>query len=226
MATQFANGKIVTDGLVLSTNVADRTSYVSQSSTVYDASQNGYNFSLVNTPGYNSNNGGSLIFDGTNQYTLLTDANIQNYTTVTAVLWRNLVSYKSDYETYVSYGANEAFLNTGWGIRRSLANNFQFWGGTGNTGLSLYRNTALLASGVSTYLGASGNNTGNLEMLTLVAKGVNAWSHSRLSIATRSDTLNSFTNMNWYSFYLYNRELSYQEIVQNYNAQKSRFGLK
>ena len=55
MAVQYANGKIVTNGLVLALNAADRNSYVSGSTTWYDLSGN-YSGSLVNSPAFDSTN--------------------------------------------------------------------------------------------------------------------------------------------------------------------------
>jgi len=228
MATQYANGKIVTDGLVLSLDAADRNSYVSGSLVWNDMSGNNYSSSLINNPGYSTSGAGSIVFDGIDDYAIRTDAVLKNYTTITANIWMYLNAYTSDYETYISYNADEAFLNQGWGIRRSGGNTFQYWGGTGNTGIKLHKNGILIDSSVSANAVIPGFNTlGSWEMITLVATGVSTWStHNRFTIATRSDSINTSTNMNCSSFILYNRELSILEIRQNYSAQKSRFGLK
>jgi hypothetical protein len=56
-------------------------------------------------------------------------------------------------------------------------------------------------------------------MITLVANGVSSWNtHNRLTLGTRSDSINSATNMNVGSFNLYNRELSAAEIENLYTA--------
>jgi len=60
--------KIVTDGLVLCLDAADRNSYPGSGSTWIDLSGNGNNGTLVNGVGYNSGNSGSLSFDGVNDY--------------------------------------------------------------------------------------------------------------------------------------------------------------
>jgi hypothetical protein len=62
---------IVTDGLVLYLDAANTKSYVSGSTTWTDiAARN--NGTLVNGPTYSSANGGSIIFDGTNDYCPIT----------------------------------------------------------------------------------------------------------------------------------------------------------
>jgi len=224
----FFNGpKLVTEGLVFAIDAADRNSYVSGSSIWNDTSGNGYNVTLVNSPGYSRSGVESIVFDGVNDYAVRTDSTLKNYTTITANIWMYLIAYMSSYETYICYNSEEGFLNQGWGVRRALGTNFQYWGGTGNTGIKLYKNGILIDSSVNANATVSGFNTlGSWEMITLVATGVSTWNtHDRFTIATRSDVVNTATNMNCSSFTLYNRELSILEIRQNYNAQKSRFGL-
>jgi hypothetical protein len=52
MATQYANGKIVTDGLVLCLNAADKNSYPGSGTTWYDVSNNNRNTILNGTVTY------------------------------------------------------------------------------------------------------------------------------------------------------------------------------
>ncbi len=72
MATQFAFGKIVTDGLVLALDAADRNSYPGSGTTWTDLSINKSNSTLTNSPIFNSSNGGSIVFDGVDDYTITT----------------------------------------------------------------------------------------------------------------------------------------------------------
>jgi hypothetical protein len=58
--------KIVTDGLVLCLDAGNPKSYPGSGTTWTDLSGNGNNGTLVNGVGYNSGNGGSLVFDGVN----------------------------------------------------------------------------------------------------------------------------------------------------------------
>ena len=68
MAVQYSFGKIVTDGLVLALDAADRNSYVSGSTTWRDVSGNNNSGSLVNGPTFSSGNGGSIVFDGVDDF--------------------------------------------------------------------------------------------------------------------------------------------------------------
>lgn len=220
-------GNIVRDGLILDLDAAKRDSYPGSGATWFDIGGLQYNGTLVNGPTFDSSNAGSIVFDGTNDYLVRTDASLKNYTTVTANIWM-YVSSTNSWETYFSYNAEEAGLTQGWGIRRqSNANNYQYWGGTGNTGIKLYKNGTLISSANATLETSYGTNaTGSWNMITLVATGVSSWNtHNRFTLATRSDLLNTATNMKVGSFNLYNRELSATEVTQNYNALKGRYGL-
>ena len=59
---------IVTDGLVLALDASVSRSYPGSGTTWTDLSGNGNNGTLTNGPTYNSANGGSIVFDGTDDY--------------------------------------------------------------------------------------------------------------------------------------------------------------
>ena len=59
---------IITQGLVLALDAADRNSYPGTGTAWTDLSGNGNNGTLTNGPTYNSANGGSIVFDGSNDY--------------------------------------------------------------------------------------------------------------------------------------------------------------
>jgi hypothetical protein len=49
-------------------DAGNRESYVSGSNTIFDLSGNGYDGTLTNGPTFSSANGGSIVFDGTNDF--------------------------------------------------------------------------------------------------------------------------------------------------------------
>jgi hypothetical protein len=65
---------VVTNGLVLALDAADRNSYPGSGTTWTDLSGRGNNGTLTNGPTYSSSNGGSIVFDGTNDYATKSDA--------------------------------------------------------------------------------------------------------------------------------------------------------
>jgi hypothetical protein len=66
---------IVTDGLVLNFDAGFTPSYPRTGTTWYDVSLSGTNSTLTNGPTFNSLSGGSIAFDGTNDYVI---SNVEN----------------------------------------------------------------------------------------------------------------------------------------------------
>ena len=60
----FRGPNIVRSGLVLALDAADKNSYPGTGTTWKDLSGNSYNGTLTNGPTFNSNNRGSIVFDG------------------------------------------------------------------------------------------------------------------------------------------------------------------
>ena len=61
-------GRVIDNGLVLYLDASNNKSIVSGSNTWFDVSRNGNNGTLTNGPAYSSANGGSIVFDGTNDF--------------------------------------------------------------------------------------------------------------------------------------------------------------
>jgi hypothetical protein len=220
MATQYANGKIVTDGLVLSLDAADRNSYVSGSLVWNDVSGNNNNGTLTNGPTFNSGSGGSIVFDGVNDYITINNGlgvNVLNAYTV--FIWVKFNSYNtvllgsdgfydSGYPLYVA-SLNDLYISTNEGFTfTNLANlTLNNW-----TYLTVVRNNRTIIwykNGI--YLDTKTLNSDNGNVI----KGIGAYNDGTFSL-----------NGNIANVQIYNRVLSTQEVLQNYNAQKSRFGLK
>jgi hypothetical protein len=64
----FYSGSVVTDGLVLNLDAGLPASYPGSGTTWFDLSGSGNDGTLTNGPTYSSSNGGSLVFDGSNDY--------------------------------------------------------------------------------------------------------------------------------------------------------------
>ena len=78
-------GGIVKDGLVLDLDAAKLDSYPKTGTSWKDISGNGNNGTLVNVPTFNSSNGGSIVFDGSNDY--VSTNYITNSTAFTYCVW-------------------------------------------------------------------------------------------------------------------------------------------
>ena len=230
----FDNGpRIVTNGLVLALDAADRNSYVSGSTTWRDLSGNGVNGTLLNSPTFNSSNGGSIVFDGTNDYVDLGDnklgVEVQDksgcawiYQTTTTATVAGIID--KDFETNLTtYG--------GWGFWITSTNKMSFWL-QGNkdltdTGTSITNNAwqhisfsyNSTAKAVSFYL--NGIFTSTITNATIVEKISNT---TPLKLGAIRAGSNFFTGRIATAL-VYNRQLTAVEIAENYNAQKSRFNL-
>jgi hypothetical protein len=62
---------IVKDGMVMCLDAANRKSFVSGSDTWFDLTGNNNTGSLQNGPVFSSQNGGSLTFDGVDDYVII-----------------------------------------------------------------------------------------------------------------------------------------------------------
>ena len=95
-------GNIVTDGLVLNLDAARKDSYNRTGTTWNDISGNGNNGTLTNGPTFDSDNAGSINFDGTNDYISFpssfnaTTAGLNGYHSVEMWVYPNRTSNGND----------------------------------------------------------------------------------------------------------------------------------
>ena len=249
MATQFAFGKIVTDGLVLALDAADRNSYISGSTTWINLTENANNSILTNGPTFNSDNGGNIVFDGTNDYLLFNpSSSLTGLTSLTANMWLKIqdagavLFYKSDNNVnrgwWIEYGNNInstgldgygfSAVSSASNIRYYIAKNQVSTGSWVNftvTWDGVFPNTS--GTGVKIYINSAQNTT-----TTYTQAGTGTWlpdtgadpltfGQSNLTDTPNADYFLGSAGV----LMLYNRALSAAEVLQNYNAQKSRFNL-
>ncbi len=219
---------ISNSGLVLHLDAGNTASYIGSGTTWNDLSGNGSNVTLTNTT-FSSGNGGSIVFNGTSSYANF-DANIGTTNVVTVEMWVKTNS-----------------LRTPTGAMYFGFNLYDAWTASGNIGY----NTAsgdqygFLSSKVD-YLGIEGSWRQLVFVMYAGAKTnnkiyVNGESQTLSQIQGTFSTVNSnfnsgagrisswlndqnwLINMNVASFKIYNRELTAQEITNNFNASSTRF---
>ena len=233
MATQFANGRIVTDGLVLALDAADRNSYSGSGTTWSDLSGNNNNGSLINGPTFNSANGGSIVFDGVDDVvTTSLPVGISGIQTCTQVCWFKRTTI-STISALVGFGTNSSELNRFviqvWNdgvIYISLGSSI--WGNFSSNDVNWHNIQAVF----------NGNLTGNSERLKVYFDGIQVslaftgiipsnvgTPLNGCKIGQTFNTGNPYGSSTTPVFQIYNRALSASEVLQNYNAQKSRFNL-
>jgi hypothetical protein len=212
---------MIQDGLVLSLNAADKNSYVGSGTAWTDLSGNSNNGTLTNGPTFSSANGGVISFDGVDDYVLGTLSTISTWTMSLWYLSRNISSALVYYPFSCTTGANG--LGFGGTFSASTLNRWYFFDGTNtfsdsNTAviINLWYNLVVTKVSTSYNLYTNGN-------LSMSATGVDL-SCTQYNLGRRGDNV-FYVNGNIAQASIYNRALSAAEILQNYNAQKSRFNL-
>ena len=224
----FNNGPtIVTSGLVLALDAGDRNSYVSGSTTWFDLTgvNNG---TLTNGPTFNTGSGGSIVFDGVDDYLLL--SNVTSSTTgFTWDFWMNLDTVQPSNPNFwcYLYGFNNSTVEIGVYNSGSLVNSLGFVNYDNAPTRPYLSVSSSLGSWVNVTLGCDNlipfmySNGGNYITTT-------AFQNLNLPVANlfRSQAYGGrYLKGKFANFKIYNRALSAQEVLQNYNATKGRFGL-
>lgn len=220
MLPRFVGENIITDGLILYLDAGYKSSYGGSGTTWYDVSGYGNHGTLTNGPTFNSSNGGNIVFDGTNDYVKVSSfpVPVQGPGTISFFGYYSLVSGVLNVITIIS--GNNA-------IQIGIRSNGIVWGYGGGTLLSYTIPTInQIAQWTVTFNGSNIKVfiNGVLNNSTTTASN-QVGSNSTFYIGTFIDAgLEAFPGA-IYECQVYNRVLSDNEISQNYNAQKGRYGL-
>ena len=209
---------VVTNGLVLALDAADRNSYPGSGTTWTDLSGRGNNGALQGA-GYNSANGGSLTFDGTDDYVNLPYL---------------LLSGSQDFTVNIWIKANSHTGGTIFG--NYPAGNLQLFYGTGYIGMWLNNSSAYLDSPGTEFTTNPvfftaqriGGNETRVYLNTVLKKTgastatIGSVSNFRMGTNTSGSEV---YNGNIAQASIYNRALTAAEVQQNFNALRGRFGI-
>jgi len=229
-----AGPDIVQNGLVLDLDAADRNSYISGSTTWFDLSGNPNNGTLTNGPTYSSANGGSIVFDGTN------DLIIKNppftglpSSQLSVFIWIKFNNLSAVYYELVSQGRTPSNYEGEWVLTTknvSSSIRLSFFDYNSGYGFNMVNGNTILVTNQWYYLGFIKNETSG----TFYVQGSQDGTSTGIN-KTYTDTGyvigGGYRDSSHYfsgsiaSTQIYNRALSAAEVAQNYNAQKSRFGL-
>lgn len=224
---------IVKEGLVLYLDAASGTSYSPYNSgtTWKDISGNNNNGTLTNGPVYNTANGGSFVFDGTNDYTSLSTFIIPtaSFSCESFFQWANIGSDRGSI-----FSLNYNFPTSGYLIRQrdDSSGKFVVWSDNGAE-TNVFSTTALTANTwnnvavIQTQGTCSIYINGILDSSQALQNPVLNQSYPIL-LGTRAfsgGSAGAYLTGRISIARLYNRALSAQEVLQNYNATKGRFGL-
>lgn len=210
--------EIVTSGLTLLLDAGFTPSYPKSGTSWTDLSFSGNNATLYNGPTFNSSNGGSIVFDGTNDY-CFAGPGLAITGNLTVAAWvrptsfvnqGNIVAKSSNPGYRMRFQSNGTFwmfsnANTITSPSAYTINNwFHTVGVFSSTGLRMYINGSLVQS----------NGTAFSPSYSASSFIVGGFSTTQELFQGRIANVS-----------VYNRALSATEVLQNFNAQKARFGL-
>jgi hypothetical protein len=234
---------IVTEGLILYVDAANYKSLVSGDTTWNDITKTGDDGTLVNGPIFNSTNNGSILFDGVDDYinfSELTPANTLN--TFSFGIWFSpaitITSGSLATFSMLMESQDQRFTST-------RPDNYIYFLTNGELVFATFTPTNNLVSLQTTwnsdewyqvfctYEPITGEKklfiNGELENSVTGVTGnyFNTFTHFGLgayNVSTIFSPTNAF-NGNISNFMVYDKTLSEQEVLQNYNTLKSRYGL-
>ena len=223
--------QIVTDKLVLHLDAGYPASYTGSGTLWKDASRNGNNATLINGPTFDSANGGSIVFDGTNDYAQVPNSSSLQLGTgdFTIEMW-----------WYMIGSGNCRGFTLG---DASDANGMELYVGNSGASLYVYIQNAIRITADSVpsfdawhhYVIERTGGTMKLYVDGVVQSGTYSSSQSlgtgtdgdlRLGVEYYSSSLNFVGDCKISNFKIYKgKGLTAAEVTQNFNYHKSRFGL-
>jgi hypothetical protein len=218
--------QIVTDGLLLQLDANETSSYPGSGTTWYDISGNGSNMALVNTPTYVSGTVSYFDFNGTTQFATGTGVTVPT-TAYTKSVWfwvdayvaNNIVSGYNNVGGHFLYMGNSTKILVGH-HNQNPPNAFNTYQSTDTISLNTWYNVTVTfntTSGFKIYINGQLDSSHNMTLAHLGSGTTN--------LASYGNTGDNFMNGRISKVYTYNRVLSATEILQNFDADRSQFGI-
>lgn len=223
------DSSIVQSGLVMNLDASFKSSYSGTGTSWIDISSNGKNATLINGPIFGTAGGGSFLFNASNQQIRV--GSVTSGLTLTYNMWIRIPSISLQ---LLFWDGSSASGNDFWtvltsdGKIRTLIDNSTYLTSNSSITANTWYNISIVttSTGKSIYINGVLDSSDNTPILTRTG-------YSYLSLGYAFDGSNDVqswmggTNLrgNIGSFNIYNRSLSATEVLQNFNATKSRFGL-
>jgi hypothetical protein len=228
------SGGVIIDGLVLALDAGVSRSYPGSGTAWTDLSGNGNNGTLVNGVGYSGSNLGSLVFDGSNDNVSVNlssliyciDFWIKPTTSLTYLTTDNFIMDFNNGQQSIAFGSctglvsNELITvltnsNPAIGARSSYVSTTDSISGWTNIVCNWNGSDYIFTVNGSTKQTTSGGSTREI---------ISSVSPIKIGLSDGDGITGTFSG-NISNIKLYNRALTAQEIQQNFNATRSRFGL-
>lgn len=233
----FRGPNIVTDGLILALDAASPKSYPGSGTTWYDLTTNSLDATLYNGVSFSTNKQGTMVFDGVNDYGQISSSTLTAINIFTFELWFNRTGIATTTPPYdrifQKEGGISGYPAWGWSIAESDPAAISFLsaygdGTTFNNTINFNSNDKIelnewncLATTVDSNLLASNYFNGSLSSTgTLNNAPMNTQDTILIAIGDGRESQGEISTVK-----VYNRALTADEVAQNYNALKSRFGL-
>lgn len=221
---------IVTDGLKLWLDASNPASYPGSGTTWYDLSGNGYNGTLVNGPTFDNGNEGSIVFDGVNDYVnsnnqlngvlFITLSVWIKYSVVGNSPWRGILTKNNFNDFALAVGGLSA---PGRGVIYLVNSNNQTSGNVVTTSRldnGLWNNLTATYDGSFVRLYVNSIQENSVKLTGIMHNTPN----TNVLIGAYPGLYQLFLG-NISQIQIYNRALTQEEITQNFNATKSKYGL-
>ena len=214
---------LVTNGLILELDAANSKSYSGTGNTWIDLSGNGNNGTLTNGPTYSTSNNGSIVLDGVNDFISLPYTSLINSaTTFTIDVWfkSNTISNEQ-----VLFSTSSSTGPTGWHVEIYQSKIImQVYPGGSYTFSTQTLNSSTIYNVSVTY------NSGNINYyINGTPAGTASYtftpSNVNPAIGTFTYSNNYYFGGNIYNTKFYNIALTSEQVLQNFNALRSRFGV-
>jgi hypothetical protein len=239
--TRGAN--VVTNGLVLSLDAANRKSYISGSSSWRDMAGSGYLGTLISNPSSSLDNCGSIVFNGTSNYvnspsypvtapfsfytgsfTLEATVKPTAYQTASYYGLINMVLLKGPSSTF-NYAMQVTSDTSVSFIKRGSAESLQYHAFTVPSMLNKISNVVFTINPTGTTVTCYVNSN-LIGSTAITGTPIEPGASDTLWFSGLSTTgLGTQFIGNIYNAKIYNRTLNAAEVQQNYNALKPRFNL-
>lgn len=226
--SRFQTPTEVKAGLILDLDAGNTSSYSGSGTTWTDLSGSGYNATLYNGPTFNSGNGGSIVFDGSNDY-----AQTANLTSV--VSEKTLAAWCQLGSTTQSGGGLIGVMSTDGSIFDTIVYNEtgQGWGfGSNNFFRTAWSGVSESSTSAWVYLAATYSNNlyklyrNGVLILTTTAYSLYTFNIGiNFIVGKRHSTVTGPLNAKIAKATVYNRALSALEIGTNFDALRGRYGL-
>lgn len=209
------NRSIVTSNLIACFDPGNPRTYPGTGTTIYDASGNGYTGTLTNGPTYSAVNGGVFVLDGVNDYIdIPINMSATNYTIVGAARYvvaagRTFSAKNNNWLMGHWNGTTENYYAEGWvsGVGAGASDtNWRIYAATGNIASDVY---GFYVNGVAQSVPTpSGGSQGPNGFALGSVGGTGEFSNSQIGFML-----------------VYNAVLTADQIIQNFNAYRGRYGI-